>query len=115
MHKYNKVCLGHLYKETRRMIAYLFILFLFLKKMIKTVKPDHLFKCTTNLSAWNPFEMMVAVFIACSFSCLYLTNTYNKGLDSIISPQPVYVNSNYSIHRTDDNGVILKQLILNNY
>lgn len=103
-------------KQEERLHVYLsdfFLLSLF--SMIKTAKRDYLFKCMTNLSARNPFEMMVAVFIACSFSYLYLTNTYNKGLDSTGSPHPVYIYGNHSIRCTDDNSVILKQLVLNNH
>lgn len=96
-------------KQGDRLHVYLsdfFLLSLF--SMIKTAKRDYLFKCMNNLSARNPFEMIVAVFIACSFSYLYLTNTYNKGLNSTESPQPVYIYGNHSVRCTDDNGVILK-------
>lgn len=84
--------------------------------MLKNVKKDNPFRYLAHVSARNPFEMMVAVFIACSFSYLYLTNTCNKGLHGMKSTQPIsYYHGNHSTHHHGDNGnksVILKQLIL---
>ncbi|KAL0142529.1 hydroxymethylglutaryl-coenzyme A reductase-domain-containing protein [Mucor lusitanicus] len=86
--------------------------------MLKNVKKDNPFRYLAHVSARNPFEMMVAVFIACSFSYLYLTNTYNKGLHDMTSTHPIaYYHSNQSTHHhgnsNDDNkSVILKQLVL---
>ncbi|GAN10895.1 hmg1, hmg-CoA reductase [Mucor ambiguus] len=87
--------------------------------MLKNVRKDNPFRYLAHVSARNPFQMMAAVFIACSFSYLYLTNTYNKGLHNLASIHPVsYYYSNHSTHphgNGDDKSVILKQLILHHH
>ncbi|KAK4518803.1 uncharacterized protein ATC70_009026 [Mucor velutinosus] len=87
--------------------------------MLKNVKKDKPFQYLAHVSARNPFEMMVAIFIACSISYLYLTNTYNKGLHDMVSIHPSsYYHSNHLTNHhgnDDDKSVILKQLILHHH
>lgn len=88
--------------------------------MLKKDKRQHLFSnglsFLAKLSARNPFEMMVVVFLLCSFSYFYITNTIGE-----IIEKPVYIQTNsygqVNLFKQEDmkmnpHDVIVKQLVL---